>query len=472
MDKVIQRALNAKPYFIVFLITAFWFFTENHHELISNYQAFLGLSIIALGALPSFIHLINAEESRLIPLVPLHGLFYSIAYGIPIFVEKTNWFNSSTEAINHSLVLTIVGLVMLYIGYYGARHLLPAFRPIRFSSYSSCGDRHLFFLCVALFVISMLFEFSPLLRSIPSLNQIAVPTGFLSIGILFVLHITNRLQSWERTIFFCTTVLLLLVKLVSGLLALPVFVLMFFSILYWQMRKKILWLPILLLCSLAIILQPVKDQFRALTWYSESVDIGHYEKLKIFTEVGVEYYLEKSQSDEGANIEFDSLADRLAHIATFSVVVADTPQSVPYWNGETYKNLLTKFIPRFLWQDKPREEYGLNFGHRYGFLNWDDEITSVNMPWLPEFYANFGWKGVVFGMFFVGVLFRYFMMIYNNHDSVVDMVAGLAICFRLGLPESNLSMMLGGIVTYTAFLFVLLRMLTIKRRDQVVLYER
>jgi hypothetical protein len=219
-------------------------------------------------------------------------------------------------------------------------------------------------------------------------------------------------------------------------------------------------------------LQPVKDQFRALTWYGESVDIGHYEKLKIFTEVGVEYYLEKSQSDEGANIEFDSLADRLAHIATFSVVVADTPQSVPYWNGETYKNLLTKFIPRFLWQDKPREEYGLNFGHRYGFLDWDDEITSVNMPWLPEFYANFGWKGVVFGMFFVGVLFRYFMMIYNNHDSVVDMVAGLAICFRLGLPESNLSMMLGGIVTYTAFLFVLLRMLTIKRRDQVVLYER
>ena len=469
MDKVIQRALNHKPYFMVLLIAAFWFFTKNHHELISNYQAFLGLSIIALGALPSFIHLIKAEEYRLIPLVPLHGLFYSITFGIPVFSERINWFNSSTEAVNHSLMLTIVGLVMLYIGYYGARHFMPAFRPIRFSSHSR-DDRRLFFSCIALFVISLLFEFFPLLVSIPSLNQIAVPTGSLSIGILFVLHITNRLQSWERTVFICITIFLILVELASGLLAQPVFTLIFFSILYWQMRRKIPWLPVLLACSLTFLLQPVKDQFRQLTWYGESLNIGHYEKLKIFTEVGVKYYLAKS--DEGSNIDFDSLSDRLAHISTFSVVVNDTPQSVPYWNGETYKNLFTKFIPRFLWQDKPREEYGLAFGHRYGFLDSDDDDTSVNMPWLPEFYANFGWKGVVFGMFFVGVLFRYFMIIYNNHDSVVDMVAGLTICFRLFYPESNLSMMLGGIATNTAFLFVLSRMLTIKYRDEVVLYER
>ena len=43
---------------------------------------------------------------------------------------------------------------------------------------------------------------------------------------------------------------------------------------------------------------------------------------------------------------------RINHSATSLVFVADeTPEEIPYFNGESYRILATKIIPRFLWKD-------------------------------------------------------------------------------------------------------------------------
>src|SRR5262249_41641448 len=76
-------------------------------------------------------------------------------------------------------------------------------------------------------------------------------------------------------------------------------------------------------------------------------------------------------------------------------VLAMTPQTVPFWGGTTYSNLIYMAIPRILWPDKP--EYGSNlvqFGHLYNYTLDDDYQTSVAYSYLTEGYMNFGYLGL------------------------------------------------------------------------------
>ena len=66
---------------------------------------------------------------------------------------------------------------------------------------------------------------------------------------------------------------------------------------------------------------------------------------------------------------------------------------VPYWNGYSYKILYSKLIPRVFWENKPSDDLGNEFGHRYFILtkeNTKDKLihdtnTSWNMPILKSF---------------------------------------------------------------------------------------
>ena len=55
-----------------------------------------------------------------------------------------------------------------------------------------------------------------------------------------------------------------------------------------------------------------------------------------------------------------------------------------HFTGETYKILLTKFIPRIFWEDKPSDEYANAAGELTDVLNKDDRNTSWNFSILNE----------------------------------------------------------------------------------------
>lgn len=76
------------------------------------------------------------------------------------------------------------------------------------------------------------------------------------------------------------------------------------------------------------------------------------------------------------------------------------------------KNLANFFVslgpPRFLWKNKPViNASGNEFGRKYGILSVDDFGTSVAPTAIGDLYMNFGLAGIVFGMFLIGVLFRF-----------------------------------------------------------------
>jgi hypothetical protein len=139
----------------------------------------------------------------------------------------------------------------------------------------------------------------------------------------------------------------------------------------------------------------------------------------------------------------------VAHRATLDLLadgVRRTPDEVPYWDGATYRSLVGFAIPRVLWPDKPQKSLGQDLGHRYGYIAETDRTTSIDLPFLVEFYLNFGEQGVIWGMCLVGVLFGLLECYVNQpRQSLLVTLAGGVLLFPLLAIENDLSMQFGGL---------------------------
>jgi hypothetical protein len=116
-----------------------------------------------------------------------------------------------------------------------------------------------------------------------------------------------------------------------------------------------------------------------------------------------------------------------------------------------------------IWHDKPVENTGQEFGHRYGYLNKGDLTTSQNLPWLTELYANFGVIGVLLGMFIIGVFFRFLVQKLSVHtNNGIENIVGFTIVFQLFFADSNFSLISGGVFLKYILSLLLLRALTLR----------
>lgn len=441
---------------MVAILLAVYAIFIRQYDSITSLQAAYATLIVMLGALPGVVSLLNKREAGLIPLMPLHGIFYALTFGIPVFSNKTAWLAGSEVDITDALVLTILGLLCLYLGYYGFSRFFGGLKPIRSRNVPLHQQIKAAWI---LFGMYLSFQFFPILRKLPSVEQLSAPLGYLSLGILALLALGGKLPRWHLVLFKVSVVFTLLVTTLSGSLAPTVLFLAFFGILYWNKKRRIPWHFILISALVAILLNPVKLNYRDVVWYSEQSSLSYYDKAIVLSNVVQEYY---SNADIFATISEDtSTVNRLAHIATLGYVVNMTPASVPYWSGDSYYTLWTSFIPRVIWPDKPKSNIGQDFGHRYELIGPHDEWTSINLPWLVEFYANFGTLGVLVGMFFVGVFFR--VLVYKFRVPVtaqMEHVLAVTVMFGLFYAESNFALMVGAVIpVYIAF-FVLLRLLT------------
>jgi len=453
---------------IAAILLAMYAIFIRQYDSITSLQAAYATLIVMLGALPGVVFLLNKREAGLIPLMPLHGIFYAFTFGLPAFSNKTAWLAGGEDEINDALVLSIFGLLCLYLGYYAFRRLYGGLKPIRSRNVPLHQQIKAAWI---LFGIYLSFQFFPVLKTLPSVEQLSAPLGYLSLGILALLAFGDQLPRRHLVLFVVAVVFTLVITTLSGSLAPTVLFLAFFGILYWNKKRRILWHSILLVAFIAILLNPIKSQFRDVTWYATGTSQSYYDKAILFGEAVQEYY--SGPDVLGIISEDTSTVNRLAHISTFGYVITMTPASVPYWSGDSYHTLWTSFIPRALWPGKPQATIGQDFGHRYELIAQDNEWTSINLPWMIEFYANFGTLGVLAGMFFVGVFFRILVQKFRVPVSApVEHVLAVTIMFGLFYAESNFALMAGGILsTYIAFI-VLLRLLTSGRAVASSTYVR
>lgn len=419
-------------------------------EALTEWQQLAAAVVMVLGFVPAMVSLSDATEARLTPLMTLHGLFYSFTFGLPALSQKTAWY-SGPDSITEALVLAILGLICLYAGYYTFRSAFAGVRPIRFAGNVSAENRK--WIAWVLFGAYLAFHLFPSLGAIPSINMLSEPLVYLALGILVSERLDGTLARGHFPLLVGALAVTFVIKLLSGSLAQPVLLIVFLGILHWNRKRRLPWRMIATSVAIVVLLNPIKMTYRGETWNIDPTELGFVEKAELFWESAESYYLDA----ERPFIEDASTVNRLAHIAVLSYVVEMTPERVPYWMGASYRTLLTSFIPRLLWPDKPQATVGQEFGHRYLLLNDTDEVTSFNLPWLPELYANFGIPGVLLGMFGVGVLFRFLVQKFTApRDRTFEYVLGVTLTFQLFYAESNFALMIGGLLlTFIAVALIL-----------------
>ena len=84
------------------------------------------------------------------------------------------------------------------------------------------------------------------------------------------------------------------------------------------------------------------------------------------------------------------------------LIVTRTGHDIAFQNGYTLTPILTAFVPRLIWPDKPDVQTGQIMNRVFQISEVED--THISPSHLGELYWNFGWPGVVIGMTLVGLL--------------------------------------------------------------------
>jgi hypothetical protein len=95
---------------------------------------------------------------------------------------------------------------------------------------------------------------------------------------------------------------------------------------------------------------------------------------------------------------------RANKLGDLAYMIKVTPEKIPYSDWHTYKPLLLFFIPRILWKNKPVDDSGQFYGHRYHYLQKWDKSTSVNMNPVSEAWMSFGISGVILSAILFGLV--------------------------------------------------------------------
>lgn len=279
------------------------------------------------------------------------------------------------------------------------------------------------------------------------------PSQFLSfaadltmygIALLFTLQLSHRLNPlYFLALWGALIPARLIIGVASGHVAMVLVVGLTILVLYSEVRGRLWWSAIILGMLGVAVLRPLMTPFRGLTWTrGAEAGVTTAQKLQIFGGIA-------KGAAEGRLGSYDTLtqfaATRLCVTCTFADVLRQTPGIVPYWEGATYYPILFKPIPRLLWPNKPKEQTGQAFGHRYGYLALDDHESSYNLPQTVELYANFGVVGVIIGSFLFGILYRVAELMFFHPLSGVGAVAlGSVILSQLLSIESGAAGVLGG----------------------------
>lgn len=435
----------------------------------------LASGIVALGTAPLVVYLLRFDPEEF-PLLPLHGLFYVLMFGLPVLSPHNVWRGAPSSAVETALTLTLSGIVVLFLGYAFGRYVLFAnVEPVKLPQ--AVHPRRLALVAFMFLGAHLAYRYVPALQSVPSVGQFLILAAWTGITILFSMYLRGTLSRLASVAFWGGAMpLVVLSRLASGSLADSMLVAVILGVIYWQERKRLPVVFVLVAAVTFVVLHPVKHEYRAKTWGDRAAEVSTFGKVSIFADVVVRHY---QREGVAGLLSSKAYVDRLSNISIFAKVVHDTPSRVPYWNGETYRALLTSMIPRALYPDKPPTAFGNTFGHRYRFIAPDDFHTAINLPWLVEFYANFGAWGVVIGMTIVGIVFAFLMRKLGragtspgqrapqvrSHDANAGILArafGMTVIFGLFLAESNLAQMWGGLILAALTFYVAIRVLTLR----------
>lgn len=348
------------------------------------------------------------------------GIFPAIGYLRPKLLDLPATMAPSTA------IFILTAQVGFLLAYYAA--LVRPSSIIRRDDDTSIKAARIVGWCGLLMGIA--FHLIPALSTLPSIPQLNRPLWLMGVGILTFALITRRMANrLEEALFVVVLMIKLGFELTSGFSSYFInacFVII--AVLFVTRRWAALLIGAGLVALTLASYVPIKKTYNWIKGY------------EVFSAGGPTSSV-SSMFHPATNL--DLITRRSAQSLLLEKVIQKTPSEIPYWEGSTLKGVLINIIPRAIWKEKPEEKLGNTFGRTYGILFDHDKTTSWNIPWLVEFYMNFGNTGAVLCMTLAGAMIGGLVRLIGSWPPTQRVGLASALVIPLFHPESNVSLMVG-----------------------------
>lgn len=420
-----------------------------------------------LCMMPTVVYFATPVNRRApVPALPMLGLLFALYYplqlllGVPnanelVSLDPTTDYLRPTDMALYGWTSLLVGSAVLSLAMPGSgRTARPQWRPVELKQWA-------FIMQVGGLALDVARLELPVPVAVRGLLNFAGMLSLFGSGILLVLDRRGHLSHTETLRFWAIVGAIAIVQITTGSVAnlarAGVVILLAGWIAGARLRARTALVGVLLL-AIVVTLRGFAIDFRRQAWGAE--DMSQAQRT------GLWYSLVRNHADQHGVFSVVAhgttvVATRSATMDLFADVVRQTPASVPFWGGETYLSLIGAFVPRIFWPNKPLKRLGQDFGHRYGYLHSNDRSTSINLPFVVEFYANFGGTGVIIGMFIVGGILAALGRLVNHpgQDWVRSLCGGLLLVPIVTNIESDFSLVFGGLILNGFALFMVYRFL-------------
>lgn len=288
---------------------------------------------------------------------------------------------------------------------------------------------------------------------------IGLPLGFLglidtmlpaTVGALTLLYF---LRGGKNVVIISLTAIYMIyyfIYYVGGTLFIySIFLIMAPTVVYIIERKKIPYLAVGLVVLLALPIYMSRHAYRNAGLYStgsERMAVGMSILEKEYSNVSLDHWQELYEAEQ----EDKNVDNRTEGVSYLGQIVKKTRSGqCRYLYGETLAWLPTMVLPHFLIPFRPGQNMGDQWAIYYG-LKDKSWRASINFPMLCEFYANFGYLGMIILSFFNGILIVWFMRIFNNGFGDTNLLLLIFVVSRIIVVEANVTLAYGAILQVIA----------------------
>jgi len=459
--KKIKNSFDLKVVLILLLLLLLFLFSNSVITTSNLSVKFISLIIFSICCIPILFHYLDNNKET-IPLFHLSILFYGVMFSLPSFLSveylskfytalyfKESIFNINQDFFFRNILFVLVFLFFYFFGYFLVNSFLQKKFLFELQFLKKIKLKKILFLAFVFFFIKFFSFFFPILKSLPSINQILIPLGYFSFAFFyFYLIKENSIFILKLLIIVCMFLIFFGEIISSNSLMYSLNCLMIIMIIYYIFKRKIPWL-LLIFFIFIIIISPLKNILRHGNLYHYK--INNIQQLKEAKE-SIQLKEVKKSIDESN--PYMGAPRALNTYFIYHFVLLKVPEKYPYIKESTYSYLLASLIPRILWKSKPSSEVGREFSIKYEF-NSMGNTTSINLPWVAELYLNFSFFGLFFGMFLIGIFIAILTKLVSvPKNNYIQYISGLVVVAPLILPESNFALMAGGIIPQYIFLII------------------
>ena len=397
--------------------------------------------------LPLLGFILTTIKHPLSLLLPFYSISYedNYFYTTTLYSQNLNSFDLAFAEIKMQIV-TIFSLIMYYLGFF----IGPKWKPLalKFNTQSSRINTYLviFFSLSTLYLMWFLLEHrggieKSLLQweggrdysddnlswTLPFLE---IPSYFLILWYVLKNNILKNPLYWIAFILVNFAVFLVIGSRSSFLI--PFLIL---GVFYVIKHKNIPWITFGTVVFIAYISIGILGNFRYTIQTSGEIDWDIFAINSIEESV-----IQTSEMQEARSSSFDPV-----------LLYHRVPQEVNLLYGKTYTAALLFFVPRTVWQEKPR---GAGFYNARLILNMGGD-GGVPISSTAEIFWNFWWPGIIVCFFLFGQFHKWMTAMLEAYGSfMVFLILYFITLFRLELSTTNIIAYFQMIIPLILFLYI------------------